>query len=170
MDGAAGAAERIAVLLLINPALGIRCYFGFHANWILEGATRERHLQSSIMLSSASNQPQRRLGTRVRAQIPVRITSLDPATNFSETCHTLLVNPRGCGVRCSRPLAEGLRIQVDDLPGRKTALARVANARRMSKGSQYWIVGISLASPGNLWCIAPAPQDWEPYSLPPLPS
>jgi|SRR5581483_2156452 len=113
------------------------------------------------MFAPVDSQPQRRRGTRVRAQIPVRITSLDPATSFSENCYTMMVNPQGCGIRCSRPLATGLQIRVDALPGRKTALARVANTRPLAAGSKFWIVGIALDSPGNLWCITPAPADWE---------
>ena len=118
-------------------------------------------------MASCANQPPRRLGTRVRAQIPVRVTSLDPEINFSEHCHTLLVNPQGCGIRCSRPLATGVQLRVDDLPGRGTALAKVASARPLSEGSRYWIIGIALESPGNLWCIAPAPPDWGDYSSTP---
>lgn len=118
-------------------------------------------------MSSCINQPQRRLGTRVRAQIPVRITSLDPEINFSESCHTLLINPQGCGIRCSRPLNTGVQIRMDDLPGRRTALAKVACVRPMSEGSKYWIVGIALESPGNFWCISPTPSDWGNYALMP---
>src|SRR5438067_1079238 len=118
------------------------------------------------MASSANYQPQRRRGTRVRAQIPVRISSLDPAIDFAEHCHTLLVNPQGCGVRCSRQLEPGLQLRVDELPGRGTTLATVACTRPLGEGSKYWIVGIALESPGNLWCIAPAPEDWGKYSPP----
>lgn len=118
------------------------------------------------MASFANEQPQRRRGTRVRAQIPVRITSLDPAIEFAEQCHTLLVNPQGCGVRCSRPLDIGLQLRLDELPGRGISVARVACAQPMAKGSKYWIVGIALESPGNLWCIAPAPEDWGSFSPP----
>lgn len=118
------------------------------------------------MASCSIIEPQRRLGTRVRAQIPVRVTSLDPATDFSEHCYTLLVNPKGCGVRCSRPLNPGTQLRVDELPGRGTALATVACTRPLEVGSRYWIVGIALESPGNLWCIAPAPDDWGNYSAP----
>jgi hypothetical protein len=117
-------------------------------------------------MSSTASQSQRRRGTRVRAQIPLRITSLDPATDFAESCHTLVVNPQGCGIRCSRPLAAGIQIRMDELPGRGTALATVACTRRLSENSKYWIVGIALESPGNLWCIAPAPSDWGVYSPP----
>jgi hypothetical protein len=119
------------------------------------------------MSSFATPQPQRRLGTRVRAQIPVRITSLDPADNFSQTCHTLMVNPQGCGIRCSRPLAQGVQLRIEDLPGRGSTLAKVACTRPMEDGSNYWIVGIALPSPGNLWCMAPVPPDWGTYSAPP---
>jgi hypothetical protein len=118
------------------------------------------------MASCASNQPQRRRGTRVRAQIPVRITSLDPQVDFSENCHTILVNPQGCGVRCSRPLDAGIQLRVDDLPGWGTTMARVACTRPMSEGSKFWIVGIAIESPANLWCIAPVPEDWGAYSWP----
>ncbi|HKW16521.1 MAG TPA: hypothetical protein VJO35_03330 [Terriglobales bacterium] len=118
------------------------------------------------MASYASSQPQRRLGTRVRAQIPVRITSLDPEIDFSESCYTLMVNPKGCGIRCSRRLTPGLLLRVDELPGRGSARATVACVRPLEKGSKYWIVGIALESPGNLWCIAPAPSDWGDYSFP----
>jgi hypothetical protein len=119
------------------------------------------------MPECASHQPQRRLGTRVRAQIPVRITSLDPKMTFSENCHTLVVNPKGCGVRCSRPLRAGLEIRIEDLPGRATAHAKVACNRRFDDEGRYWIVGIAFDSPANLWCIAPAPDDWGQYSSPP---
>lgn len=118
------------------------------------------------MASCASNQPQRRLGTRVRAQIPVRVTSLDPTIGFSESCYTLMVNPKGCGIRCSRPIRPGTQLRVDELPGRGTALATVACTRPLEEGSKYWIVGIALEYPANLWCIAPAPDDWGAYAAP----
>lgn len=124
------------------------------------------------MGTCASNQPQRRLGTRVRAQIPLRVRLVDGENIFSEDCHTLMVNPQGCGIRCSRPLAPGLQVQIDELPGRVSTVARVACARPLSDNSKYWIVGISLESPGNWWYLAPTPSDWGVYSAPPkfLPS
>lgn len=117
------------------------------------------------MSSCASSQPQRRLGTRVRAQIPLRVTSIDSKVNFSENCYTLLVNPKGCGIRCSRPLEMGMELRLDELPGRGTARAKVASARPFDD-SKYWVIGIALESPGNLWCIAPTPEDWGTYSTP----
>ena len=104
---------------------------------------------------------QRRRGTRLKAQIPVRVTSLDPATRFSERCHTLLVNPSGCGVRLPRSLKPGMRVRVEELPSGKSVTARIASNLRISAESKYWLVGIGLDMPGNLWCIAPTPPDWE---------
>lgn len=111
---------------------------------------------------------QRRFGTRVRAQIPLRITSVDPSISFSENCHTMLVNPRGCGIRLPRPLKPGLRVRVEGLPGGRCANALVASNLAPNPGNKYWLVGIGLEAPGNLWCMAPTPADWIPYinSLP----
>ena len=114
------------------------------------------------MRTCAGNPVQRRRGTRVRAQIPVRLTSLDPARTFSEPCHTVVVNPQGCGVRLTRPLEPGTQIRVDDLPRGGSITAKVASSLPLQTGSKYWLVGICLDSPGNLWCLAPSPQDWGP--------
>lgn len=106
---------------------------------------------------------QRRQGTRVRAQIPLRVTSLDPQVSFTENCHTLLVNPRGCGIRSSRPLTPGMRVRVEGLPGSRSVTATVASNLAPPAGSKYWLVGIGLDSPGDFWCMAPIPEDWAPY-------
>jgi hypothetical protein len=106
---------------------------------------------------------QRRYGTRVRAQIPVRITSIDPSNSFSENCHTLLVNPRGCGIRFIRPLKPGLRVRVEGLPGGLSATASVASNLAPDRGGKYWLIGIGFDSPGNPWCMAPTPEDWGSY-------
>jgi hypothetical protein len=112
---------------------------------------------------------QKRLGTRVRAQIPLRISSVDPAAYFAEDCYTVLVNPKGCGIRCKRPLEPGLRVKVDHLPGGESATARVACSIPPQQGSKFWLVGIGLEEAGNPWHLAPAPPDWGTFgSTPPL--
>jgi hypothetical protein len=108
-----------------------------------------------------------RHGTRVRAQIPVRVTGLDPVSAFSENCHTLMVNPRGCGIRFPRSLKLGSSVRVDQLPGGGSANARVACSLPPTQGSKFWIIGIGLDSPANLWCLAPAPADWGEYGAGP---
>ncbi len=101
-----------------------------------------------------------RRSTRIRAQILIRITSLDPATPFSETGHTLVLNPQGCGVRLSCALEPGMAVSLDDLPTGKSATARVANCVPLGNAAKWWMVGIALDEPGNVWGIHPAPADW----------
>jgi len=102
-----------------------------------------------------------RRSTRIRAQIPLRVTSLDPATPFSESGHTLVLNTQGCGVRISRALDPGLAISLDDLPGGKSVPARIANCVPLGTGGQWCMVGIALDEPGNVWGVHPAPADWN---------
>ena len=107
---------------------------------------------------------QQRLGTRVRAQIPLRLVSLDPSSAISESCHTVFVNPHGCGVRLRCPLQPGLRLRVEGLPGGGSLTARVASNVPPTGDGRYWTVGIGLDSPGNHWCLAPVPADWGDYA------
>jgi len=100
--------------------------------------------------------------TRIRAQIPLRVTGLDAANPFSEAGHTLVVNTQGCGVRLSRPLKARMEVLLDELPTGKRATARVANCVPLGAGSKCWVVGIALDEPGNIWGIHPAPADWGP--------
>ena len=57
-----------------------------------------------------------------------------------------------------------MQVRVDDLPGRACATARVVNSIPLKTSGKYWLVGISLEQPANWWCLAPTPQDWDPYS------
>ena len=54
-----------------------------------------------------------RRSTRVRAQILLRVTSLDSASPFSEHCHTLVLNVQGCGVRLTRAVRAGLPVWLE---------------------------------------------------------
>jgi len=101
-----------------------------------------------------------RRSTRIRAQIPLRVTCLDAANPFSEAAHTLVINTQGCGVRLTRPLKPGTEVFLDELPTAKRATARVANCVPLGVGSKCWVVGIALDEPGNIWGIHPAPADW----------
>src|SRR5476651_383510 len=101
-----------------------------------------------------------RRSTRIRAQILLRITSLDPENPFSETGHTLVLNTQGCGVRLSCALEAGMAVSLDDLPIGKSVTARVANCVPLGTGSQWWMVGLALDEPGNVWGVHPTPPDW----------
>jgi hypothetical protein len=118
------------------------------------------------MSSAVKSYEVQRRSTRIRAQIPFRLASLDPEVPFSEPCHTLVVNTEGCGVRLSQPLEAGLSVVLDGLPGGTSAPARVANCVPLGTDGKYWLVGIALEQPGNIWCIHPAPADWGDQSKP----
>jgi hypothetical protein len=119
------------------------------------------------MDSTAKSFESQRRSTRIRAQIPLRVTSLDPALEFAEHCHTLVVNTQGCGVRLSRPLERGAPVRLDELPTGQTVTARVANCVPLGSEGKYWLVGLALEQAGNVWGIAPTPADWgsEPKAL-----
>jgi len=100
-----------------------------------------------------------RRSTRLRAEIPVRIVSLDPGVGLSERCQTVVVNCEGCGVRFPRAVAVGLQVAIEDLPGGLSAKARITSCVALGKD---WLVGLELEQRGNIWSIQPAPQDWTP--------
>ena len=85
---------------------------------------------------------------------------------LSEHCHTLVVNPEGCGVRLSQALNAGLVVLIDELPAGNSALARVASCVPLGSDGKYWLVGLALEEPANIWCIQPAPPDWEDVTAP----
>jgi hypothetical protein len=101
-----------------------------------------------------------RCSTRIRAQIAIHLTSLDVGNSFSESCHTLVVNLTGCGIRLSRPLEPGVRVCLDQLPSGQSVTGCVATCVSLGPSSKYWVVGVALDEPGNIWGISPAPADW----------
>src|SRR5271166_4011519 len=118
------------------------------------------------MASSATAQQPARRSTRIRAQIPVLVVSLDSSVQFSERCHTLVVNTEGCGVRLSRSLEPGTPVLLDELPGGNRVRGSIASSVPLGTEGRYWLVGIGLEQQGNVWCIHPAPADRGTASTP----
>ena len=112
------------------------------------------------MESTANSHDHGRRSTRIRTQIPFRLTRLDTDVRTSERCYTLVVNPQGCGVRLSRPWEPGVPVEPDELPCGTSDTARVANCVPLGTEGKFWLVGIALDQPGNVWCIRPEPADW----------
>jgi hypothetical protein len=109
------------------------------------------------MDSGATTYEALRRSTRLRAQISVRVVSLDPGVTLNEHCQTVVVNCEGCGVRLSSAVNVGLQVSIEDLPGGRSAKARVTSCVALGKD---WLVGIALEQRGNVWSIQPAPADW----------
>jgi len=117
------------------------------------------------METAEKNYEAERRSTRIRAQIPLQLRSLDPAAEFSEPCHTLILNAQGCGVRLGRVVEPGLEVELG-LPTGLTVKALVANCVPLGHDGKYWLVGLALEEPGNVWGLSPAPADWgEPNAV-----
>lgn len=115
------------------------------------------------MESAATTYESLRRSTRLRAQVSVRVVSLDPGVSLSEHCQTVVVNCEGCGVRLPRAVVVGLQVSIEELPGGLSARARVTSCVALGKD---WLVGIELEQRGNVWAIQPAPADWASGSTP----
>jgi hypothetical protein len=113
----------------------------------------------NLKLISFSNQRAARRGSRVSVEIPITLSGLDPAHPFSEPCITILVNPQGCGARFPRRLEIGAAVRLEGLPAGINVTARVVNCIAIEK---FWLLGLALDEPGNVWGIQSPPEDWTP--------
>jgi hypothetical protein len=105
--------------------------------------------------------------TRLRVEVGLRLATLAPAPLFAEECQTLVVNPQGCGVKLSRALEVGTRVLLDGLPGGLQATGRVANCLAVGNDGRFFLVGLALENPGNVWGIRQTPADWAEMSAAP---
>jgi len=103
-----------------------------------------------------------RLGTRIPCEIPITLTSLDPAQPFSDGGLVILVNPQGCAARFARSLEIGAAVRLDGLPASTDVTARVVNSISMGPYEKLWLLGLALDEPGNVWGIPSPPADWTP--------
>jgi hypothetical protein len=101
-----------------------------------------------------------RRGTRIPCQIPITLTSLDAVPTFSETGTVILVNPQGCGVRFGRPVELGTALRLEGLANGNVA-ARVVNCISFGQHEKFWVIGLALDEPGNVWGIENPPKDWS---------
>jgi len=103
-----------------------------------------------------------RRSTRVRARIPVLITSPDANTPLSMKCETLAVSAHGGAIGVSQPLEIGMPLCLEIREGQQVT-ARVVLCQRIQGEQPSWIVAIELDKPGNIWGLTPAPEDWAPF-------
>jgi hypothetical protein len=86
---------------------------------------------------------------------------LSPLDPFSEACQVILVNLRGCAVRCTRPVKNGAIVELKGLPARATISARVINCICLGEQEKIWLLGLELETAGNWWGIEDVPPDWS---------
>ena len=87
------------------------------------------------METTSTSREAARRSTRIRAQIPVRITVIEGSSYFSQSCHTLVVNTAGCAVRLSQPLELATAVCIDQLPN--LFLARNVRLNRAGRAGEY---------------------------------
>ena len=119
-----------------------------------------RNDQINLIVGSTDKKASLRRGTRIPCEIPIRLTSLDPAQPFSGACWVILVNPQGCAARFGRPLEIGVEVRLEDLPVDGNVSARVVNCISMGAYEKLWLLGLALDEPGNVWGIQSPPKDW----------
>lgn len=102
-----------------------------------------------------------RRSTRLRAEIPLTVTSMDRRHIFSASCVALVVSPQGCGFRTTHALPLETPVLLTDLPGGGKTSGRVANCLPLGQDGKYFLIGVSLYNPGNVWGIADPPADWN---------
>jgi hypothetical protein len=106
------------------------------------------------MLRTTSTETFRR-SSRVRVNIPILVTSLQPGSQFSETCETLIVSAHGCALRSPVKFDAGVPMHFS-INGRHT-MAHVVDCQSSDQG---WMLAAKLDHPENFWGLKPCPEDW----------
>jgi hypothetical protein len=120
------------------------------------------------MQSSNSSATARR-SSRVPANVPILVTSLEPATHFSEVCETLVVSAHGCSMRSPMKLDAGVLVHFHSKEGRETT-AKVVYCQPLESDRLGWRLGAKLDRPENFWGLKACPQDWERLPAPATPT
>jgi len=107
----------------------------------------------------APNLPDLRRSSRLPLALPILVTSLQPESDFSEVCETLVVNAHGCAIRSSMKLEPGAPVQFQSKEGRWT-MAHIVDCQPMDSGQQGWKLGAMLDEPHNFWGLERCPEDW----------
>jgi hypothetical protein len=102
-----------------------------------------------------------RRSTRLPLEVPVLVTSLDPAQPFSEPGNTTLVNAHGCGLILPSALAPRIPVRLEIVSAKRFTTAHVSEVVPLGGDPETWLVGLELDVPGNFWGIDYAPSDWK---------
>jgi len=101
-----------------------------------------------------------RRSTRLPLQIPVVLTSLDPACGFRKECKTVVVNVHGCGVIVPERLDNETPVMVNLVSNGASKNGRVVLGIPLLENLS-WLLGVEFDSPGNFWEVENPPADWR---------
>lgn len=106
-----------------------------------------------------------RRSSRVPINVPLRVTSLEPNTQFSEVCETLVVSAHGCALRFPLKVDAGIALRLHSRGGRQ-ATAYVVFCQPMGAEGQGFRLGAQLDRPENFWGLESCPDDWRVIEMP----
>ena len=72
----------------------------------------------------------------------------------------ILIDPQGCSVRFARPVEVGAAVRLEGLPDGNVT-AQVVNCISFGQHEKFWVIGLALDEPGNVWGIKAPPEDWS---------
>lgn len=101
-----------------------------------------------------------RRSTRLSLQIPVIVTSRDPAWDFRKECKTVVVNAHGCGVIVPQLLKNQTPVMVELVSNGAGKKGCVVLAIPLLENFS-WLLGVEFDSPGNFWQVENPPADWH---------
>lgn len=102
-----------------------------------------------------------RRSTRLRVEIPVILTSMDRRHPFSAECTALVVSPQGCGLRAAQGLPLETPVLLAELQAGGSASGHVVSCLPLGADGKYFLLGVSLYNPGNVWGVTNPPEDWN---------
>ena len=106
-----------------------------------------------------------RRSSRVPANVPVRVTSMEPDSQFSEICETLVVSAHGCALRFPMKVDTGSTLRLQRRGGRQTT-AYVVFCQPMGPDGLSFRLGAQLERPENFWGLESFPDDWKVIEMP----
>ena len=101
-----------------------------------------------------------RRSTRLSLQIPVVVTSLDPACDFHKECKTVFVSAHGCAVVVRERLKDDTPVTMKLVSNGASKTGRVVLAVPLLE-SGSWFLGVEFDCPGNFWEVENPPADWR---------
>ncbi len=113
----------------------------------------------------ASNGHTLRRSSRVPVHVPIRVTSLEPNSQFSDVCETLVVSAHGCSLLFPIKLNAGSALRLHSRDGRQ-ATAYVVACQPVGSDGLGWRLGARLDQPGNFWGLKSYPDDWRLVEMP----
>jgi hypothetical protein len=113
------------------------------------------------MAIEASKKSTERSGTRVQCEIDAVLRSADETCSFCAPCRIVLVNLNGCALTIYRAVDVGSVVLLLGLASASKVTGRVVTSISLGQhGKAYWLLGVAIDEPGNVWGISNPPADW----------